>query len=206
MRSLWLVFILAASPLLAQQATAPTPELGLTLAGISAPGRTTAAGNALSVANGVAFQVNYGRFLRSYKYADLNWEVNFAASPHQNVTTTAPGATPDYASFFFTPGVRIKFYPKNKLSPWAVGGGGYALYVQNTSTIAGAANTASRTSNTGALEFGGGLDYRWSPRLSFRIEARDFYTGSPNFNVPVEGRGQFNFVAGGGVVFHLGLK
>ena len=36
------------------------------------------------------------------------------------------------------------------------------------------------------------------------MEARDFYTGSPNYNLQVSGRGQFNFVVGGGVDLKLG--
>lgn len=203
MRSLrfgfFLTFLLAL-PSFAQK------EAALTLASISGPTRTTTSGSTLTLSNAVAIQGSYARQVRTYKYADLYGEVNAVISPYQSVSGTATAATKDFTALYVTPGVRIKFYPKNKLSPWAVGGGGYALYSASSKTIAGGSSATSGTSSSGAVEFGGGLDYRWSSRLSFRFEARDFYTGTPHYNLPVSGKGQYNFLAGGGLVFHLGAK
>ncbi len=203
MRSLRFGFfltLLLAVPSFAQK------EAALTLGSVSGPTRTTTSGSTLTLSNAVAFQGSYARQVRTYKYADLYGEVNAVLSPYQSVSGTATSATKDFTALYITPGVRLKFYPKKKLSPWAVGGGGYALYSASSKTIAGGNSAASGTSSNGALEFGGGLDYRWSSRLSFRFEARDFYTGTPHYNLPVSGKGQFNFLAGGGLVFHLGAK
>jgi len=181
-------------------------ELALTVGGFNGPNRTTKSNANLSFSSTVGIQADYSCYVRSYKYADLYGEVHLLVSPKQDVSSTLTSATADFTSLYITPGVRLKFYPKKRLSPWVVGGGGYALYRQSDKTIAGAANPASGYTNSGAIEFGGGMDFVYSPRMSFRLEARDFYTASPNFNTPIYGRGQFNFVVGAGVVFRLGAK
>ncbi len=200
MRLLWTGFLLAVSPLLAQS------ELGLTFGSISGPFRITPTGTRLTLSTGTAFQANYARHMRTYRFGHLYGEMHVLASPRQSVTSTVVNATHRFASFYATPGVRVKFYPKNRLSPWVVGGGGYALYMQSPKTISGAVNAAPRTRSSGAIEIGGGLDWVWNRKMSLRMEARDFYTGSPKYNVALDGPGQFNFIFGVGVVFNLGVK
>jgi hypothetical protein len=93
--------------------------------------------------------------------------------------------------------VRLKFAPRARLSPYLVAGGGYALYEQSFQQIGGQLNPAPRFTHRGVFDFGGGLDVRVWRFFSLRSEIRDFYSGSPSFNVPVPG-GQHNVVAGGG--------
>lgn len=187
-------------PLFAQQ------DLALTIGALSGPNRVATSRQTLNFSSGVAFQGNYSRYIRSYKHADLYGEIHVLASPQQQVTSTLTSATRDFSALYVTPGVKVKFYPKKKLSPWATAGGGYAMYAQSTKTIAGAVNAAPRHAGSGAFQFGGGMDYLWNSRYSFRVELREFYTGSPKFNTPVFGRGQFHFVLGAGIVIHLGAK
>jgi hypothetical protein len=56
--------------------------------------------------------------------------------------------------------------------------------------------TAGLSRNGFAIQAGGGADFRWNPRLSFRLDAdylrNTFFKGSQN-----------NFLLGGGVVFHF---
>ena len=54
------------------------------------------------------------------------------------------------------------------------------------------------------MQFGGGVDYKILPHLALRAEIREFYTGSPKFNLPVTGTGQLNTVVGGGIVISFG--
>jgi hypothetical protein len=80
-------------------------------------------------------------------------------------------------------------------------GGGFAHY-----------HVTDETSERGALQFGGGFDFKTGiPLLGFRIEARDFVTGQPNFGI-IESTFQqsqkdsghrHNVFAGGGVVLHF---
>lgn len=181
-------------------------EAALSLGSFSGPSRTTTTGAVLSLSNAVAFQGSYGKLYRTYKYAELYGEINGMFAPVHSLSSTAKAASKDISALYITPGVRLKFYPKDKLSPWVVGGLGYALYRASSQTIAGATNPSSGSSHTGAFEFGGGLDFRVNPKISLRFEVRDFFTGSPRYNYPIFGKGQYNFLAGGGVVFHLGAK
>lgn len=56
--------------------------------------------------------------------------------------------------------------------------------------------TANNSKNAFAIEAGGGGDYRWTPRLSFRFEGD--YVRTTFFN-----RTQNNFEVMGGIVFHF---
>jgi hypothetical protein len=56
--------------------------------------------------------------------------------------------------------------------------------------------TATNSKNAFAIETGGGGDYRWNPRLSFRLEGN--YVRTTFFS-----RTQNNFEVMGGVVFHF---
>ena len=77
-------------------------------------------------------------------------------------------------------------------------GGGWAHY---------SLNTAGTTENKGALQFGGGLDFKTGlPVLGFRAEVRDFLTGVPTFNsgfLTETGLHHHNILAGGGIVLRF---
>ena len=191
--------------LLAVPAAATAGELGLTLGAVSGPARTVSGSTStLNFSNGVALQAVYAKKFMSIKYAELSWESLLMVNPRQSVNSTTTSAIKNYGSLILAPGMRLKFYPEKRLSPWVVGGGGYALYYPSSSSIAGKALAAISNTNSLALEMGGGMDFIATPKWTIRGEVRDFYTGSPNFGVPVSGRGQFNFVVSGGIVLQLG--
>ena len=76
-------------------------------------------------------------------------------------------------SLFITPSLRVKFLPRSAISPFLSAGGGFGHY-----------HVTDETSERGALQFGGGLDFKTGiPLLGFPIEARDFVTGQPNFGI-----------------------
>ena len=54
----------------------------------------------------------------------------------------------------------------------------------------GEPNDAGRFLHRGALEFGVGVDAKLWKFIGLRFEVRDFYTGNPGFNVPVQGSQQ----------------
>jgi hypothetical protein len=94
----------------------------------------------------------------------------------------------------------VKFHPTGPISPWFLLGGGYTRFAE--SAPPGALRVAT---NTGALEFGGGIDTApvrrvWKIPIGFRVEVRDFYTGQPNYNLPVSGNLQHNIVFTGGLL------
>jgi opacity protein-like surface antigen len=188
---------------LAQNALAQRHEVGLTLGAINAKAKDTPSGP-LDIGTGVAFQANYGyRFFGTRKIG-LSGEVHFLASPLQEIQSSNRTATRDYASLYVIPGIRLKFAPTARVSPYGAIGGGYALFEQSVKRLDGSPNAAPRFNNRGALAFGGGVDVRVWRFVAARGEVRDFYSGNPAFNIPINGGGLHNIVAGGGLVLRLG--
>ena len=80
--------------------------------------------------------------------------------------------------------MRVKLNPAGPIAPWLSFGGGYARFLEKTPSN----NTSFRPgTNTGTFEFGAGIDTRIVVRIlripiGFRLEVRDFYSGSPNYN------------------------
>ena len=187
----------------AQKAHAQSHEVGLTLGAITGKAKDTPGGS-LDIGTGVALQANYGyRFFGTRKIR-LSGEVHFLASPLQEIQSSNRTATRDYASLYVIPGIRVKFAPAARVSPYAAIGGGYALFEQSVNRIDGSPNAAPRFNHRGALAFGGGLDVRVWRFVATRWEVRDFYSGNPAFNVPITGSGLHNIVAGGGLVLRFG--
>jgi hypothetical protein len=184
-------------------AAAQNHELGLTLGRIGGPTRSAASGD-VQLDSGIALQANYGyRFLLRRSFA-LSAETHFLANGQREIRSQNLNATRDVATIYVTPGLRVKFAPTRRWSPYIAGGGGYALYEQSLFRLNEAPNSVPRYTHRPALMFGGGIDapvWRW---LGLRLEARDFYTGNPGFNTAVNGSGQHNIVFGGGLVLTFG--
>ena len=200
MKAKFILFLLPAALCLAQENNAAHKnELAFGLGELPSLSRSNSPG--LDVGPGVALQVNYGRrFLNRSKVA-LYGEINFVASPTaREITSSINTATHDFASLYITPGIRVKFRPASRISPYAVVGGGYADYEQSLTRIDGRPNQAPRELSRGVFDFGAGVDVRVWRFVALRGEARDFYTGSPNYNIPSVSGGQHNVVATGAFV------
>jgi opacity protein-like surface antigen len=192
------LFLLPAALCLAQEDTAHKNELAFGLGGIPALSRSNSP--SLDAGSGVAFQANYGRrFLRANKWA-LYGEINFIASPLREVFSSVTTATHDFASLYVTPGIRVNLRPASRISPYGVIGGGYADYEQSFTRLDGQRNQASRELARGVFDFGAGVDVRIWRFVALRGEARDFYTGAPNYNVQSISGGQHNVVVTGAFV------
>jgi opacity protein-like surface antigen len=182
----------------AQEDSAPRNELAFGLGGIPALSRSDSP--SLEAGSGVAFQVNYGRRFFSNNKVALYGEINFLASPLRDVSSSVTTATRDFSSLYLTPGIRVKFLPSSRVSPYVLVGGGYADYEQSTTLINGQPNLAPREFARGVFDFGAGVDVRIWRLVALRGEARDFYTGSPGYNVAAISGAQQNIVATGGFV------
>ena len=193
-----LLFAALAAVCFAQEDSAHKNELALGLGGLPALSRSDTP--RLDTGSGVAFQVNYGRrFLKGHKVA-LYGEINALANPLRDVSGSIPTATHDFASLYITPGIRVKFLPTSRISPYALVGGGYADYEQSTTRINGQPNSVSRELARGVFDFGAGAEVRVWRFVALRGEARDFYSGSPAYNLAGASGGQHNVVATGALV------
>ena len=193
-----IVFLL----LLVSSIAAQTHELGLTLGRIGSSSRTIA-GGAANLDSGIALQANYGYGFWSNRHLNLSAEVHFLANGQREVRASNPTLTRDIATLFVTPGLRVKFAPVHRISPWISGGAGYALYEQSFFRIDGASNPAPRFTHRGTVAFGGGADFPLWKWIGGRLEIRDFYTGNPSLNTALRS-GQHNVVVGGGFLLRLG--
>jgi hypothetical protein len=178
-------------------------EFAVTIGALSGNNPNTASG-LLVLGSSPAFEANYARkFSDKQKWASLYWEINALASPFRHLSGIPVSATSDVRSFYVTPGVRLQFASQERITPWLDGGAGYAFYDSSGTNIAGAASGSSATTNTYAVEFGGGVDIVASKTYIIRGAVQGFYTGNPSYGVPATG-GQFNFVVSGGIVWRFG--
>ena len=188
---------------LAGCAAAQRHELGLTLGSVLAQDRGPAA-TSLNLGSGTALQVDYAhQIVRGNRYVALYGDIVFMANPQRVVASTIRTAIRDVASLYLVPGVKIKFVPDGKVSPWFSIGAGYSLYEHATSLLSGAVSPVGRHLNRGTIGYGGGLDWKVWRNISLRAEARDFYSGPPAYNVAGTAGGQHNQVAGGGIVLRF---
>jgi hypothetical protein len=72
--------------------------------------------------SGVPSELRTPIFLNS-RHVALYGEINFVASPTaREITSSVNTATHDFASLYITPGIRVKFRPAPRISPYAVVG------------------------------------------------------------------------------------
>ena len=65
-----------------------------------------------------SFGINYGHRFLEAKIAALYGEVEFVAIPNRALTAASATVPQNYASLYLTPGLRLKFFPGSRLSPW----------------------------------------------------------------------------------------
>lgn len=179
-------------------------EIGLLLGSSQVPASAQQQPAALStsIGSGLAFQATFAETWSRSHGTRLGFEVPFVAIPSQDVSSANPSVPGNFASLFITPGFRIRFLDQRSVSPWAAAGGGYARYDESSTLSSGQRNTATRGTNTGALQFGGGVDFKTPFRILqpifLRAEIRDFYSGVPKLQFARQGTGQNNIVISGG--------
>ena len=182
---------------LAQEHT-PKNELAFQLGGFTSTNRGGT--SSLRLGSGMALQSNFARRIVERRSYAIYGEVHFLASPQRVVSSSDGTATRDIATLYLTPGVRVKFAPHSRVSPYLASGAGLAWYEQSRTHLNVAPNAAPRELLRGAVGFGGGVDVgvlRW---LALRAEIRDFYTGAPAYNVASVSGGQHNVVVGAAFV------
>jgi hypothetical protein len=158
----------------------------------------------ISFGTGLTFEANYARTIFTGKSFGLEVEFPLLAVPSEDVSSKFAQNVPgNFASLFITPSLRVRLLPQHRLNPWASIGGGYARYAESTSLQHGTANPYPRGTNTGALQFGVGADYRVATILlpiSLRVEARDLYAGEPSLNLQRNTGHHHPFITGGFVL------
>jgi opacity protein-like surface antigen len=198
-----LIFSLtAAYPVAAQSVTSNegSREVAVSIGELSS-GAPNAAAGSLDLNAGIALQLSFAQKIRELSFGSLYWEVDSLVGPLRRVDGTPASATHTVRSIYAMPGLRLRFTPKEPVSPWLAAGAGYAFYNSDNTAIDGGP-AAGGSKSTYAIDFGGGVDYAFGKSYVLRGEARGFYTGSPNFGTPTD-NGLFNFVVSGGLVWRF---
>ena len=165
--------------------------------------RTTNEGSVLTFDRGRTYQATFAWEVWRADAVKVSVEVPFLASNAFTVLTPGASLPLEYASLYLTPGVRVTLWPKAPVSVFGSIGGGYARYSESKLRQDRGANSAQRDTNSGALEYGGGLDVRGLGWLGFRGEVRDIVTGARNFSLPTPGPGVHNVAVSGGLVIRF---
>ena len=132
--------------------------------------------------------------------ASLHVELPVAGIPSQSTPKVFGGVPFHLSALFITPGLRLKVLPASPISPWVSVGGGWAHYSSDDNV----------TVNKGAVQYGGGLDFKTGlPLLGFRAEVRDFVTSDPSALIvgpsttPMKGLHHHSVLVGGGIVLRF---
>ena len=201
-RTLMIALLLATLPGTSALAQSKN-EVGLLLGGNIVPTSTTN----FNIHSGLAYQATYAHRFTGSRPVGWAFEVPFVALPSQDVQSPSPSSPRNYASIFITPGIRVTFVPAAAISPWASVGGGFARFAESTTLVTGAPNTFKTGTNKGALQYGGGVDFKTPFKipvpLVLRGEIRDFYSGQPRLNIVRPGNGQHNVIISGGIVLRF---
>ena len=76
----------------------------------------------MQISSDFDLEANYGyRFLHA-NIAALYGELEFVALPNRSVTTATAIVPKNYASLYIAPGLRLKFAPAARISPWVAAG------------------------------------------------------------------------------------
>ena len=196
MRGIW-VFVVSAMLLAPRPARSDERmDLGLMLGSTNA----TDASTALRFDRGLTYQATFAwRVWSSDDRVSLSIEVPFLASPAFGVMTADGSLPKEYASLYLTPGVRLTLPVRGPFSAFGAVGGGYARYSESKLRRDGSPNPAQQDTNTGALQYGGGINMRAWRWIGFRGEIRDVYTGARRFSIPTAGTAVHNVVVSGGL-------
>jgi hypothetical protein len=158
------------------------------------PNPTIHFGNEESIA------VNYGRLIKQKKIFGIYAELPVAMYFRMDLNTYENQIPADIGALFLTPSVRVNAFAGDSVTPWLSFGGGYGRFREAPRLLFGGTNPGPTSSNTGVIQFGGGLDVWFWHTWGARVEARDFYSGNPDLNVTTSNSRQHNYYVGVGVV------
>lgn len=155
---------------------------------------------------GLSFGVEYAhRFFVSPVFS-LSGEVVGFYNPDEDLNAGGFGSAvvpTNYKQFFLTPAARLNLFPDTAVSPWVSLGGGFGHFSQSNMLDFGGTNPGKSTTS-GVLQGGVGLDVKFVGPFLIRGEARDFWSGEPDFPLAPTGKTrQHNFFVGGGVFWRF---
>lgn len=139
---------------------------------------------------GWSFDVEYARQLYVTPLFGFSGEVVAMYNPDEDLnagSVSNPVVPANYKQLFITPAARLNLFPTTAISPWISLGAGLGHFSQSSNLAFGTANPGKSTTS-GTLEGGIGLDVKLVGRVYLRGEARDFWSGHPDFPLAPTGK------------------
>ena len=160
----------------------------------------------ISYGNGLSFDVEYARRFLVTEVFSVSAEGVLMVNHDQDINGGVYGhavVPPQLSELFVTPAVRLNLFPTTAVSPWVSLGGGFGHISQSSALLYGGTNPGKSTTS-GVLQGGLGLDVKLVRKLSIRGEVRDFWSGTPDFPLAPTGKTrQHNFFVAGGVFWRF---
>lgn len=184
---------------LACSALAQTSDVSI-LAGAYTPSFSAGTQPALiSASAGASIQFGYGLELLSTKSGSLGLDIPLTIATHQNESLGNGFSTSAQTNVFFTPGIRYRFIPQSRVSPFVVIGGGVGSFGAAGMDIGPGFHINAERTASPVLAFGFATDIRITRLLSFRGEVRDFVSRAGLGGT----EGRHHPVFGVGIGFHF---
>lgn len=152
---------------------------------------------------GPTFEIDYSRTLLASPVFSLSAEVPLVFNLDEDLGSGGDVVPSDYRQVFVAPSARLNLFPATAFSPWVSLGGGFAHFSEGSTLIYGGTNPGG-SSTSGVLQTGIGLDVKPWRRLGFRVEFRDFWSGTPDLPLADTGKTrQHNYFVGAGILWHF---
>jgi opacity protein-like surface antigen len=153
---------------------------------------------------GRSFEIGYARHVLRTAVYGVSLEVPAMFNLDEDLNAGLGIVPIDYEEIFITPGARVNLFPETAVSPWVSLGGGLGHFSENQNLIFSGGPNPGKSTTTGVLQAGLGLDVKFWRRLRIRGEFRDYWSGHPDFPLADTGKTrQHNFFVGAGVVWHF---
>jgi hypothetical protein len=153
---------------------------------------------------GLSFEVNYTRRLLVNPIYSISAEVPAMFNLDEKLNSGGPFVPKDYHEIFVTPAVRANLFPATAVSPWVSFGGGFGHFSENSQLIYDGGANPGKSTTSGVIQGGVGLDVRVLHSFFIRGEARDFWSGQPDFPLADTGKTrQHNYFVGGGLMWRF---
>ena len=158
----------------------------------------------LRFGRGIDIGGTYARRLLVTPLFSLAAEVPLVFNFDEDVHAGGPGLAPgDYKTLFLTPSLRVNLFPTTAVSPWGSVGGGFAHVSEGNKLLYGGTNTGKNTTS-GVVQYGVGLDVKFTTRFVLRLEGRDFWSGEPDFpQAPTGKTRENNYYVGAGLFWRF---
>jgi len=193
--------------LLAVPSRAQEQQIGIFFGGSPAQSRAIlgSPGETVQISAAFAAGLHYDHALWHSRYFEPSIEAELTVVPPRVVRSVAAAVPRNYSALYFTPGLRLEFLPYARLRPWVAAGGGYDLFLQSQ-VLTNGQKYSVHVKNGAALDYGAGLDFGlWRARnstwsINVFGQVRDFVSGNPELNVPLQSGNQHTVVASGGIL------